>query len=358
MSIHKKYPGDAGELALADLRDGEMPMPLAPCIELDNGRHCVPQHYLQYQQTVETVSSILSDIEALEDMLLFCGSDEKGLYLQVGSIGHDNYDRSDQPKPRRLVYGRKWRIETYTPTSEVIQTALLAIKKACEHEVRELFTFRDVNSGKQGTPFSTHVDLPLMARYPELVLHCAPHDAEPQLAQWLDSVYFDGREIKVSDLLVRANGNIVLDLSLGDMRDSQGSHIPRYGFEQVALTVTMLKCEQSVLLHEIMNALIQHSDRLVDEQFRYRGFARFSQRISPWRVAQLSIATRTRGLPHHEFEPVRKRVNFETDEKRVPSLGAGKLADKNRHILKMEGRLDGHMPLEWPGDDRLFGALP
>jgi hypothetical protein len=43
-NIHNIYPGDAGSAALALLNPGETPMPLAPCIQLTNGKHCIPQH--------------------------------------------------------------------------------------------------------------------------------------------------------------------------------------------------------------------------------------------------------------------------------------------------------------------------
>jgi hypothetical protein len=96
-----------------------------------------------------------------------------------------------------------------------------------------------------------------------------------------------------------------------------------------------------------MNALIQRSDRLVDEQFRYRGFARFSQNVDPACLAQLSVVTRTGGLPDEQFELVRTALNYDTDTRRVPSLGAGMLAHRNRHALRQEGELGGHMPIEF-----------
>jgi hypothetical protein len=260
--------------------------------------------------------------------------------LQVGVIGHDTYDRA-RDRPLRIVYGRKWRIESYTPTSEVIQTALLAIKKACEHEVRELLTFHDA-SGRRATPFSTHGDLPLMAHYPELV----SGEAQPQqeLHQWLAALRFDGRAIRLVEMLVRRNGSVMLGLVLAD---GEAGPSRRYGFGQTELTVVLPALERSVLLHEIMGALIQHSDRLVDEQFRYRGLARFSRALDPWRIAQLSIATRTRGPAHEAFEPLRQQANYEVDQRRVPSLGAGRLAEQNRQRLLGAGPLGGYMPLEW-----------
>jgi hypothetical protein len=118
MNIHNIYPGSAGSDALSLLHMGGTPMPLAPCIRLTNGKYCIPQHYLQYEQTVESVSAILNDIEAVDDVLLFCGQDDVGLYLQTGCVGPDNYKRKGETGKRRIVYGRRWRIDTYVPTSE------------------------------------------------------------------------------------------------------------------------------------------------------------------------------------------------------------------------------------------------
>jgi hypothetical protein len=341
MNIHKIYPGSAGSGALALLNAGETPMPLAPCIQLTNGKYCIPQQYLQYEQTVESVSAILNDIEAVNDILLFCGQDEFGLYLQAGSVGHDNYKRKGAAGKQRIVYGRRWRIDTYIPTSEVIQTAFLAIKKACEHEVRELLTICDRDSGRTGTPFSTHLDLPLMARFPELVMREASHANQPLLETWLQGVRFDGREIKVDDVAIRRNGNLVVDLVFAEASSLR----LRPGFEQLPTTIVLREFSEASLVHEIINALIQHSDRLVAEQFRYRGFARFSQNVDPSRLTQLSVVTRTAGLADEQFELLRTSLNYDTDTRRVPSLGAGMLAHRNRDALRQEGELGGHMPI-------------
>jgi hypothetical protein len=239
------------------------------------------------------------------------------------------------------VYGRRWRIDTYIPTSEVIQTAFLAIKKACEHEVRELLTIRDRDSGRTGTPFSTHVDLPLMARFPELVMREASPAAQPAPETWLQGVRFDGREMKVDDVTLRPNGNLIVDVVFA----KASSPRVRSGFEQLQMTIVLRELSEASLVHEIMNALIHRSDRLVDEQFRYRGFARFSQGVDPARVSQLSVVTRTGGLPDEQFKLVRATLNYDTDTRRVPSLGAGMLAHRNRQALRQEGELGGHMPI-------------
>ena len=182
-----------------------------------------------------------------------------------------------------------------------------------------------------------------MARFPELVTREAGSVEQPLLETWLKGVRFDGREMKVDDVTIRRNGNLIVDLVF-----AEGSSSPRVraGFEQLPMTIVLREFSEASLVHEIMNALIQRSDRLVDEQFRYRGFARFSQNVDPARLTQLSIVTRAGGLPDEQFELVRTALNYDTDTRRVPSLGAGMLAHRNRHALLQEVQLGGHMPIE------------
>lgn len=87
----------------------------------------MPQHYLQYRMDEKALSEILSHCECFDNTLWFANSEGEGLFLQVGIIGHENYDRAHKLRPRKIVYGIRWRIEQNTPTSEVVQTAFLAV---------------------------------------------------------------------------------------------------------------------------------------------------------------------------------------------------------------------------------------
>lgn len=340
--IYISYPRSADAEARASLNSGETPMPMAPSVELPNGRHWIPQQYLTYEQTEETLSTILSDIESVSDTLLFSGRDENGLYLQVGTLGPDNYKRKHDSKKRRLVYGRKWRIEAYAPTSEVIQTAFLAVKKACEHDVRELFTITDGTTGRTGTPFSTHIDLPLIANFPELVMHDETAEAGRRIAERLAGIRFDRRMFVVEDKLVRKDGSLIIDLRLDDAATPSA----RQGLTDVSVTLVLQRLDTAALLHELMDALVRRSDRLVDEHFLYRGVARFSRTLSPHRIASLSVHTRRLAQQDEQFANVRDQLNYETDARRAPVLGNDRLAHKNRQMISRETDLDGHMPIE------------
>ena len=104
-------------------------MPQAPSVLLPNGNKVVPQHYLQFKQTLLSLREIINHIDEVPSTPIFADEDEQGMYIQVGLIGRENYDRGQYSRPHKLVYGRKWRIDSDTPTSEIIQTAFLAIKK-------------------------------------------------------------------------------------------------------------------------------------------------------------------------------------------------------------------------------------
>lgn len=350
MAIHCLHPSANRDAPSATLAAGEVPMPYAPSVELPNGTSCIPQHYLRYQQTPQTISAIVADLHFDNHTPVFASADDHGMYLQVGLVGRENYDRAHAVRPQKLVYGRKWRIDADTPTSEIIQTAFLAIKKAREHEVRELLTICDSASGKVSTPFSSHLDLPLMAR--NSVLVAAP-DQQPQaahavrIANFLEHVRFGQRQIAVLDVLPRPQSVTLVDLKLGTLplaRQAEGD-LPE--FNDLQFTVLLQTVNQSELLHEIMAAMVAYSDRQVDERFTYQGFARFSRANDPLRIAQLSIATRpyARDSANTQFTPVFKAMNYAVDASRAPSLGQGRLAQKNRRMIDSYGpHLAGHMP--------------
>lgn len=327
---------------------GETPMPTAPLLRLHDGRACFPQHYLQYQQTAHTLADIVSHIDYCDSMPVFADHDVNGLYLQVGLVGRENYERHLLPRPLKLVYGRRWRIESYTPTSEVIQTVLLALKKACEHEVRELLTVHDAATGKPATPFSCHQDLPLLAGHRDLL---APAERAPaasllDLAGWLAPLRFDQRAIALVDASARGAGGAIVELRLGRAPSARQNEGATAQFDELALTLVLRELSRTELLYELIDALIKQSDRHVEENFRYRGFARFARVLDPLRVAALSVASRpyARDMGDAAFAPVFREINNTVDAQRAPSLGAGALAALNRDKLERCGPLAGHMP--------------
>ena len=336
----------------------ETQMPAAPLVVLPNGKPVIPQHYLQFEQTLLSLREILQDIESLPQFLLFADEDAGGLYVQVGMIGRENYDRGEHLRQQKLVYGRKWRIDQDTPTSEIIQTAFLAIKKAREHEIRELFTLVDLASGKTSAPFSTHQDLPLMANNPELVqpvARVAVNELEI-LQQLIQRCQFGERSIEIVDLLAHKQ-HFILDIKLGNapsVRRAEGE-MPEFDEIEFSLMINSLTPEN--VLHELMDTFIRLSDATVAEHFRYKGFTRFSRTIDPVRIAALSVASRpyARDMENAQFAKHFRHLNYQTDANRVPKLGQGVLADKNRAAIFSVNNLLGHLPVDLM-DSGLSGA--
>jgi hypothetical protein len=90
-----------------------------------------------------TIADVLSIVHLIEylDWDFWVGSlndDPQGpLYIQVMFDAWDLKTETSQ-----VQYGRKWFISRHSTTSEIVQTALMAVLAAQEHEVREEFRYR------------------------------------------------------------------------------------------------------------------------------------------------------------------------------------------------------------------------
>lgn len=298
--------------------EGESAIKNAPRLTLRNGRSCIPQHYLQYAHTRESVETLISDIEFCERYPIFVSEDAGGIILQVGIIGYDNYKAAARQSGPKIVFGRKWRVEPNLPSSEIIQTAFLAIKKAREHEIRELFTLKI--GGKKTTPFNNHHDLPLMARNSDILEKPALDMSSLTVA--LQAVKFDRGHFEILDLEILRNGLTALTLRFAPK--TPGSHK-----ELTADPIILLLKSQTsnALYHALIDEMIAISDRFVDERFCYRGFARFSRDNDATAIAQLSADLRQN--PETLLEGSEETCNFvknftaeryDTDLTRIPQL--------------------------------------
>ena len=331
----------------------EQPMPFAPYVQLSNGNKAMPQHYLSYQQDLNSVSYLLSQINGLDNMLLFADEDNQGLFIQVGMIGRENYDRNDQLRQEKLVYGRRWRIEENVPSSEIIQTAYLALQKVMEHEVRELFTLSPEHTTKTSTPFSTHLDLPTMANNSDLLLHSAKKKEKPSwsavdLFNAVDKVSFGQRSIQVIDILPRAN-NIIVDIKLGKPPFIRQREKDLTLFDDLDITLLLDNFNPSTFYHRLMQALIEKGHTIIQESFTFQNFARFSETISPEMIANFSINSRpyAQHMKDKRFAKVFREMNFATDASKAPNLGDGVLAEKNRGKINSFKNLGGHLPKDF-----------
>ena len=291
---------------------GESTVPLAPVLQVQTGELCIPQHFLRYAHSRETVEAIVAQIDYDPRYPIFVSGEPGEIYIQVGIVGPDNYkDGAD-----KLVYGRKWRVEPNLPTSEIIQTAFLALKKAREHELREVFVV--LSNGLKTTPFNGHQDLPHMARH----AHCYLRGAEQVSPRdVIDSVRYDGARFELSHITPLPTGQSVISVEVKGRRDGEFASLCKAGLSMI--------CDNrssSALLHGLFEACLKTSDRHVDENFRYGGFARFSHDVSVFEIAKLSSKQRqcpTSYLPKEQattFIGQLKSENYETDTTRIPVL--------------------------------------
>ncbi len=295
-------------LSSESVKMAEHPLHEAPVVRLANGNDCTPQHFFAFDHTLNSVECLISKVEFSPQYPIFVSCDSGGVFLQAGVIGYDNYQSHSPLQPKKIVYGRKWRVESNLPTSEIIQTTFLAIKKAREHELREFVSLYDPLSGKRSTPFNCHHDLPLMASNAELFIHSSsaiePFLNDEKMLPLLNKIRVGSRKITLMDFTKRAH-NTIIDLTISEP-DKSDDHGELSEFNNLSLTLVLKELNVNEFLHELMVELINISDRFVEEHFLFDGFARFSRQQDIISIGQFSINTR-----HIEDE------NFNEDSKAV-----------------------------------------
>jgi hypothetical protein len=330
-----------------NLLPGESPLREAPNIRLSNGANCIPQHYLAFEHDLHTIESVLLDIEFCDHYLLFACADLDGLYIQVGIIGFDNYVAPNIKQREKIVYGRKWRVEPQLPTSEIIQTAFLALQKAREHEIRELFRLHQHNY--LSTPFNNHHDLPLMSQHSELFTHIKENHVPENLRyfrQALQNVRYDHGSFELDNMTCLNGKKWLLDIKI---HLNTKTSLPELCSSALTNSITILLERLSVneLYYELMDYLLKLSNRYVEEQFQYKGFRRFSRSNSVVAIGYLSSTVRHRG-PNKildDFSNQLKAANFYVDQSRVPPLTNSKLSKKIAATLKKFPNLEGILPI-------------
>ncbi len=311
-------------LGVQPLLPGESALQNAPVAELKDGLHCIPQHYLNYQHSRESVEHLILMVEYHERYPIFVAEDDGGVYLQVGIVGWDNYKDRGEQSNSKIVYGRKWRVEPQLPTSEILQTAFLALKKAREHEVRELFRLKTQN--KWATPFNNHHDFPLLSQSKEQLTAQSVISIE----QVIPLIEYDHARFVMLGNEKRRNGTWIVDL---EIIPSNETELPELRNNQT-LSLILNNQDANEFLHKLMHELLVESDRHVDENFKFDGFTRFSWHQQVLGVAELSIQTRQLHKQAHQFNENWVQNNYETDLTRVPKISKGRFAEELRARLE------------------------
>ncbi len=321
---------------------GETPLAYAPSIELSNGEKAVPQQFLDVNRQLDNLCNVLAEISLPASYQLFAGQEASCLYLIVGVIGHENYTGYKASiYDDKIVYGRRWLIEPSTPTSEIVQTALLAVKKVREHEARELLTVR-INQGRNvATPFNCHLDLPLMAANTGELLS-VDSARDEGVEELLARVRFAGFSFSVINRHRLSNSRII-ELKL----EGQSRYFPELGGEIIAVNY----CEEhnGDFLHQLMSELIQKGDRHIEESTSFRGFARFSRKINPIDLAKFSYTTRNIKATDPRFDRNFEDMSYKVDAAKAPAYNAGALGEQQRAKVASVDSLLGYLPRESNG---------
>lgn len=315
-------------------------------VTIDTVGDIYPQHYYTYHQDVDSLSRILSLIKTPPGFLLFSGHDNNGLYIQVGIIGHENYVRDGKPDIEKLVYGRKWRIDADTPTTEIVQTTLLAVQKVREHEVRELLSWTDPENGIRTTPFSCHQDINLLTmRFAKGKTKSTSNTDETELKKVIGQLRLAGREVKLSQIIQLGAGRLLVDLTLGTAPNGKDS-LPDLGHTPIGLVLQ--QCDVSHFMHELMEQIIHLSNKYCQENFSFCGVKRFSRENDPRQIADMSMRSRPykKHMADKSFSETFERVNADIDRNRAPYIGNNSLGFINKNILAQNSGVGGFMPKE------------
>ena len=338
---------------------GEKALDNAPKAELADGRFCIPQHYLSYQHTLQSVEQLLLDIDFDPRYPVFVSQDNSdkhsnknaGIYIQVGIVGIVNYKPSNaEVSQDKIVYGRKWRIEPQLPTSEIIQTVFLALKKAREHEVRELFRLETLN--KTTTPFNNHHDLPLLTNSSDRLQSAKvtgpqsdPSLFKKEIEDALCRINYGGIQFELMTFMARHTGDFLVDLKVIPSNNHTLSELSNTQF----ISLFIKKLDVNYFLHQLMQQLIQLSDRYVDEAFTYRGFNRFSWDNNIEAIAQLSSEVRQlhKSEDAKSFTQHWQLNNYETDRSRIPVVASGALWSKLKVQLEPFSPIESTLPINF-----------
>jgi hypothetical protein len=329
---------------------GENVMKGAPTIDTNGGQCHIPQHYFTYKHDIDSIRTILCDIFISENVLLFANKDTQGMYLQVGIVGQENYQTQEEHYPAKIVYGRRWRIDADTPTSEIIQTTMLAIQKVFEHEVRELLTIQLSDKNVKSAPLTSHQDIRYLAKSAstfktENSTACLnQHELEQAVKCRLRKIRFAGHQILLEQYLNIDSRRVVLDLRLTPCTNS--TDLLPEAFCKEKLSVLVSKGATNNMMFSILDELIAISNRHVEEHFSFKGFQRFSRVYSPEWLAEKSLENRQykKHMRNAQFRETFESLNYDTDKLRTPELGSDALAKINATKLAKYLYLEGHVP--------------
>jgi len=322
---------------------GETPLPFAPKVMLESGESVVPQQYLEVVRNVQNLEAIIKRISFADEYLFFAGETNGALYLQVGVIGRENYRIEARHHDEvKIVYGRRWLIEPTTPTSEVVQTAMLAVKKAREHECREKI-FKFINNGRnKTTPFNSHMDLPQMSGNSNR-FNASIKTLQQQIDDLVTTIKINTLGLALHSIHSIDDTKVLVGLQTVE------SAVPEHDFPELVDQCLFLLCDSQSstdLAHELMAELVKRSDRYIEENFKFNDFARFSREISVSEIAKFSYESRNIAQLDERFDIYFRDMSDKVDSSKVPPFASGELGVTQLKALERAGVNAGYPPLE------------
>ena len=148
--------------------------------------------------------------------------------------------------------------------------------------------------------------------------------------------------IRLERLTALDGDRCVIDLKISSEKDNV--HFPEFDKQRISILCDAFN--ESTFLHELMNALIKCSDRYVEENFLFDGFARFSQTVCPQKIADFSYQTRKIEFKDPRFNGHFREMSYDVDASKAPFYGSGKLGEKQRHTIEKTKVTGGHFPAE------------
>lgn len=344
------------------LLNGELSTENAPQVALDDGRLCIPQHYLKYQHTLASVEELILKLDYSDQYPIFVSQDNHGIYIQVGIISIDNYadgaykDNADKDtnsnntsktensavkdQSKKIMYGRKWRVEPKLPSSEIVQTVFIALKTAREHEIRERFRLHAFN--KVTTPFNNHHDITMLTNSDTKLKQYESEKSTLQLQNELNNVSYDGATFQIVNAEHKHQEFWLLEIEvcLGNSNE-----LPEIKQGQMLILI-LNKLTFSELCYQLMEKLISLSNRHVDENFTYSGITRFSQHNDIKEIARISANTRDlhKSLKESDFEKLWRNDNYQVDLARVPQLTQSVFSNRVNSLLNSFDDIGGILP--------------
>ena len=296
-----------------EVRGGSEPVPGAPRLVLDDGRVVVRDADMVSNWDRPALQGVMDRISYRDGLRLWIGTEEKGRhpYIQVGITGPDNYPTDALDLPDMVVFGRKWYIPKDYSLSHVLQTAVLALKAAEEHEAREKLTYTDA-TGVTTTPRSGHADAPMHAAWVGTNARSNQDESianRAQVARFLQRVKFAGRDLELKTFeTMRTSRKVHLVIALGPRPEGRRAELLD---EQPPLDIILERNTQGGVFDGVLDAILTAYGRHVEDHFAFDGTRPFNRWDHPAQEIAGGMAWRREGsgrAAHPDFRGIQTKL--------------------------------------------------